>query len=109
MPHPQVHKCGVLHNNIRLRNLVLASHLAAGGSAGGDGGSAGGGSVTGASVQQQPRILLIDFRHAELVEEVAEETGEEPAVLFQRERGKLEELLGWEPQLQAADGQADSM
>ncbi len=60
--------------------------------------------MTGTSGQQQQRILLLDFAYAKLVSEVAEETGEEPAVLFHRERQELEELLGWEPLV--AGGQA---
>ncbi len=109
MPHAQVHQRGVLHCDIELRQFVLASQAAAGGD-GGDGGggdSSGGGAVTGGSSQQQQqqRILLLDFAYAKLVSEEVEETGEEPAALFRRERRKLEALLGWEPPV-LADAEA---
>lgn len=112
MSHAQVHQHGVLHGSIDLRQFILASQRDWGGGGGGgsgdDNNSGGGGAGTGAGTvsQQQQRIMLLDFGRSRLVSEVAEETGEEPAMLFQRERRKLEELLGWELQLQGHAGAA---
>ncbi|KAG2449379.1 hypothetical protein HYH02_005530 [Chlamydomonas schloesseri] len=98
-----VHRCGVLHGDIALRNFVLAAVQPAGvggGSAAGGSVYGGGGSetsITGQQPQLQPRVMLLDFGHAQLVAEAAEEWGEEPASLMQRERRALQDLLGWEP------------
>ncbi|KAG2485642.1 hypothetical protein HYH03_015614 [Edaphochlamys debaryana] len=96
-----VHRCGVLHGDIALRNLVLAAQPAGvDGSAAGGAGDGGGGrqpSTTGQQPQLQPRVMLLDFGHAQLVAEAAKERGEEPASLMQRERRELQDELGWEP------------
>lgn len=99
--HLQVHRCGVLHGDIALRNFVLAAQPAGvGGSAAGGGGGGGGRSQTSATGHQpqlQPRVMLLDFGHSQLLAEAAEEWGEEPASLIQRERRALQDLLDWEP------------
>ncbi|PNH00045.1 hypothetical protein TSOC_014152 [Tetrabaena socialis] len=96
-----VHRCGVLHGDIALRNFVLAAQPAGvGGSAAGGGGDWGGVSQTSTTAQQpqlQPRVMLLDFGHSQLVAEAAKAWGEEPAALIQRERRTLQDLLGWEP------------
>ncbi|KAG2485828.1 hypothetical protein HYH03_015411 [Edaphochlamys debaryana] len=96
-----VHRCGVLHGDIALRNFVLAAQPAGGGGSGAGGGDDGGlGSQTSPTAQQpqlQPRVMLLDFGHSHLVAEAAEARGEDPAALIQRERRALQEVLQWEP------------
>lgn len=95
----QVHACGVLHDDVELRNFVLASQPAAagGGGAAGRAGHGGGGSRSGDG--EQPCVMLLDFGLAKLVDEAAEEWGIEPAQLFQQEREELRQLLLWESPL----------
>ncbi|KAG2489304.1 hypothetical protein HYH03_012136 [Edaphochlamys debaryana] len=96
-----VHRCGVLHGDVALRNFVLVVQPAGvGGSVAGGGRDGGGGSQASTSGQQpqlQPRVMLLDFGHSQLLAEAAKARGVEPAALIQQERRALQNLLDWEP------------
>ncbi|PNW84306.1 hypothetical protein CHLRE_04g229050v5 [Chlamydomonas reinhardtii] len=92
-----VHRCGVLHGDIALRNFVLAAPPAGGGGGKQDWRSGSQEASSGQQAQRQPLVLLLDFGLAQSVAEAAEEQGEEPAELIGRERMELRDLLDWEP------------
>lgn len=61
----QVHRCGVLHGDIALRNFVLAAPPAGGGGGKQDWRSGSQEASSGQQAQRQPLVLLLDFGEAE--------------------------------------------
>ncbi|KAG2444681.1 hypothetical protein HXX76_001425 [Chlamydomonas incerta] len=82
----EVHGVGVLHGDVALRNFVLAGRRQQQQQQEPSG--SGGGESYGA-----PRVMAVDFGHAELAAAAAKRWRTEPAAMFAGERRELQRLL----------------